>query len=318
MDIKKRAIGIFIAMIVASAVFAAVAMGATESNEKAPTSDTTLGVGAPLSQPPPSWAVLFQHDVQAITGDSQCLGVEFDDSYFWVTGGNSSDNPNKLYKFDRYGNHLTSYDQPTTTAWGWRDLVWDGTYLYASDTQNIEQIDPNTGTTTGVTLLGPLDPNRGLAYDPATDHFWTANWGSDLYEIDRSGLIINQYTNTLSIYGLAWDDLSPDGPWLWVWSQDGDGCLCSQFDPRTGSYTGLTYNGAIPPDGIAGGACFSLFGDVGTFVGLHQTTNDTIVGYEITRIPAPIPTLTPIGLIALAGLLSVIAAMSITLKRKRR
>ncbi|KAF5430988.1 hypothetical protein C5S36_11685, partial [Candidatus Methanophagaceae archaeon] len=85
-----------------------------------------------------------------------------------------------------------------------------------------------------------------------------------------------------------------------------------------GSYTGLTYNGAIPPDGIAGGACFSLFGDVGTFVGLHQATNDTIVGYEITRIPAPIPTLTPIGLIALAGLLSVIAAMSITLKRKRR
>jgi len=50
MDIKKRAIGIFIAMIVASSVFAAVAMGATESNEKAPTSDTTLGVGAPLSQ----------------------------------------------------------------------------------------------------------------------------------------------------------------------------------------------------------------------------------------------------------------------------
>jgi len=34
--------------------------------------------------------------------------------------------------------------------------------------------------------------------------------------------------------------------------------------------------------------------------------------------PAPIPALTPIGLIALAGLLSVIAAMSITLKRKRR
>ncbi|KAF5438091.1 hypothetical protein C5S35_00735 [Candidatus Methanophagaceae archaeon] len=40
--------------------------------------------------------------------------------------------------------------------------------------------------------------------------------------------------------------------------------------------------------------------------------------YFSWKVVPKVPTLTPIGLIALAGLLSVVAAMSITLKRKRR
>ena len=310
MDNKKKGIGLFIAAIFVISVFTAVAMAVPESSEKAPTSDPTLGADDP------PWDVLFQHDVQTPTGDNQCLGVEFDGTFFWITGGGAG-GTNKLHKFDKDGNYIISYNQPTTSGWGWRDLVWDGNYLYASDSPNIEQIDPSTGTATGVTIPGPLNPNRGLAYDPATDYFWTANWGSDIYEIDRSGAIINQYPNALSIYGLAWDDLSPDGPWLWVWSQDGNGCLCSQFDPRTGLFTGLIYNGSVPPGGIAGGSCFARFGDIGAFVGLHQATNDTIVGYEITMIPAAVPTLTPIGLIALIGMLSVIVAMSIKIRKRR-
>ena len=318
MDNKKKGIGIFIAAIFVILVFAAVAIAAQESSDKAPTSESTLG-----SSGDSSWDVLFQHDVQTPTDDNQCLGVEFDGTFFWVTGGGGTTHPvpNKLHKFDKDGNYITSYNQPTVSDWGWRDLVWDGNYLYGSDSPNIEQIDPATGTPTGgVTIPGPLDPNRGLAYDPATDHFWTADFSSDIYEIDRGGTIINQFPNSLSIYGLAWDDISPDGPWLWIWSQDGNGCLCSQFDPRTGLFTGLTYDGAVPPDGIAGGACFARFGNIGVFVGLHQATPDTIVGYEITMIPAPVPTLTPIGIIALVGLISVVAAISIgtSIRKKRR
>ena len=317
MDNKKKGIEIFIAAILVISVFAAVAIAAQESSQdKAPTSESTLG-----SSGDSPWDVLFQHDVHTPTGDNQCLGVEFDGTFFWITGGGAG-GTNKLHKFDKAGNYIISYNQPTTSGWGWRDLVWDGNYLYASEDDgslNIDQIDPSTGAATGVTIPGPLNPNRGLAYDPATDHFWTANWGSDIYEIDRSGVIINQYPNALGIYGLAWDDISPDGPWLWIWSQDGNGCLCSQFDPRTGLFTGLTYNGAVPPGGSAGGACFARFGDIDVFVGLHQATPDTIVGYEITKIPAPVPTLTPIGLIALVGLLSAIAAVSIrTSIRKKR
>jgi hypothetical protein len=227
----------------------------------------------------------------------------------------------KLHKFDKNGNYITSYDQPTVSYWGWRDLVWDGQYLYGSDeSTNIEQIDPATGSITGVTIPGPLSPNRGLAYDLATDHFWTATWGSDIYEIDRVGTIINQYPNpaSLSIYGLAWDDRSPGGPWLWVWSQNGNPecrCLCSQFNPRTGTFTGLAFNGVVPPGGIAGGACFARIDNTNVFVGLHQAEPDTIVGYTW---PTAAPTLTPIGLMALIGLLSGIAATTITRNKGKR
>ncbi|HUV02652.1 MAG TPA: hypothetical protein VMW67_04305 [Desulfobacteria bacterium] len=181
---RTKKIGIFIAVIlVMSTGLTIVVMGAPEADEKAPpcTSNLTGFVD-------PYWNALFQYDVETPTGDNRCLGVEFDGTFFWISGGgDDATETNKLHKFDKNGNYITSYDQPNASFWGWRDLVWDGQYLYGSESTDIEQIDPSTGSITGVTIPGPQDPNRGLAYDPATDHFWTANFNSDIYEIDRAG-----------------------------------------------------------------------------------------------------------------------------------
>ncbi|THB81270.1 MAG: hypothetical protein D3926_02940, partial [Desulfobacteraceae bacterium] len=145
----------------------------------------------------------------------------------------------------------------------------------------IQQINPATGTVTGTSITGPLNPNRALAYDPVTDHFWTGGFGTDIYEINRSGTVINQYSNANGIYGMAWDSHTAGGPWLWVWSQDGSGTVCSQFDPSSGSYTGVTYYGVNPPGGIAGGAAFERIGADFLFIGLHQADPiDYIVGYR--------------------------------------
>jgi hypothetical protein len=136
-------------------------------------------------------------------------------------------------------------------------------------------------------------PMRALAYDPVTDHFWTANFSSNIVEFDRNGTAINTYANTYSVYGMAWDDVSDDGPWLWVFSQDGVPALqVSQFDPVAGIYTGLIFY-AIDHDGanddIAGGACFTTEWDpsLGIFFGQVQgntgtSSADLVQGYEIT------------------------------------
>jgi hypothetical protein len=238
--------------------------------------------------------VLFEIDVETPTGDNQCLGVEFDGTYFWVTGGGIGVDPNKLYKFDTAGTLIATYDQPGhSTGWGWRDLTFDGTYLYASVDELVDQIDPATGLYTGVSIPGPENPNRALAYDPATDHFWTANFGSAIYEFARDGTLINSFGNTYPIYGLAWDDVSEDGPWLWVHDQEDD--LVSsrvharQFDPIAGVYTGVEYNGVFHayPDDIAGGAAFYDDGGVGVFVGLTQNSPDLIYGLDVTPVNAP-------------------------------
>ncbi|MBN1484140.1 MAG: carboxypeptidase regulatory-like domain-containing protein, partial [Chloroflexia bacterium] len=238
---------------------------------------------------------LFQADVGAVTGDTQILGVEWALGYWWVTGGNSGVDPNKLYKIDTSGTLVATYDQPASaTDWGWRDMAWDGTYLYGSASTAIDCFDPVNETMQANCLTGPQNPNRALAYDPATDHFWTANWGSNIYEFDRSGTIVNQYPNTLSAYGMIWDMYSDGGPFLWVWSQDGTpAAQATQIDPTTGNPTGVTFQGIDPGwvDNMAGGATaingdYPGFEGMLIFAGMHQADSDTVVGYDLDAMAA--------------------------------
>jgi len=231
---------------------------------------------------------VFRFDPETPTGDVRILGVEFDGVYFWFTGGNDLIT-HKLHKFDHDGNYIESFDQGTSSTWGWRDLAWDGEYLYSSDENELAIIDPATGQKIGElpmpTVFNP--PLRALAWDPATDHFWSANWGSAIIEFDRTGNVVNSYANSKSAYGMAWDDVSQGGPYLWVYSQDGAPATeISQFDPLTGLYTGISFY-AIDNSGndaVAGGICFTTDWDpsLGIVACVLQDDPDMAAGYEIT------------------------------------
>jgi hypothetical protein len=263
--------------------------------------DSKISDAAPVRNPgnPPTILdfgdELYTFDPQTPTGDEACLGVEFDGTYFWVSGRHPVDETHKLHKFDRNGNYLESFDQGTTSTWGWRDLAFDGTYLYGSDENVFSQIDPATGEQIATLPIpsGFTPPLRALAYDPETDHFWSANYTSNLIEFNRSGATLHSYGNTLNIYGLAWDNVTEGGPWLWAFSQDGTpATLVTQIDPSTGDPTGVTFY-AIDHDGagddLAGGVCFTTqwnpsFGILfclvqGTASGASA---DLVQGYEIT------------------------------------
>ena len=229
--------------------------------------------------------------LQSQCGDNQLLGAIFALGHFWVSGGNSGNDPNNLYKFDIDGNLVDTYSQGTTD-WGWLDLTWDGQYIYGTDfaTDIIGQFDPSTGQVVG-TVPNPTASGLGIAYDPATDHFWGVNWwGSNIIEFDRSGTIINSYPQAPlhSIFGIAWDNVSTDGPWLWCFSQeDGAELTVAQFDPVNGSMTGVQFI-AINHDGvdIAGGLGFTTEFDptLGLLVCLGQgDINDWVGLYEVTE-----------------------------------
>jgi hypothetical protein len=242
---------------------------------------------------------LFTFDPQTPTGDDQCVGVEFDGSNFWVTARHGIDDIHKLYKFDREGNYLTSFNQNTSSTWGWRDLAWDGAYLYAADENELAKINPTTGQKID-TLPRPSSipsPIRALAYSQTTDHFWGANFTSNIVEFNRAGQTVHSFANDHHIFGLAWDNISTGAPWLWVFSQDGDPLTkVSQFDPRNGIYTGLEFyaidhNGGEPD--LAQGACFIdrwdptkgvLFCLVLGRQELYDRHN-LVQGYEIAQLP---------------------------------
>jgi len=281
----RRAFVCIILFVLVSAFTLAARPGSGQTEDRAPFS------AQPLESADKAMGdVLGSIPAGTTTGSIVLLGVEFVGNNYWVTaaGFASTDEQNYLLELDLNGNIVNQFVQPTTSVWGWRDLAWDGTYLYAGDEGNvIQQINPATGVPTGVTIPSPSGVPRALAYDLATDHFWVANFRSPIYEIDRTGAVIHTYANSLAIYGLGWDTGSPGGPYLWAWSQDGPtGSLATQIDPATGLSTGEVFNGAdLPGNNIAGGATVTTAHPAHpgwpTLVTMHQASPDTIVLYDL-------------------------------------
>jgi hypothetical protein len=248
--------------------------------------------------------ILFTYDVETPTDDNQCLGVEFDGTYFYVTGGGGTTHPdtNYVYFFDKNGSYLSRVAQPTTSDWGWRDIAYDGTYMYSSDSQNVDVWNV-TGLPSSPVLnviksfSGPENPNRAMAYDPDTGHFWTANRESTIYEFDDTGTVINSFSNVKRIYSMAWDNVCSGSPRLWIYDQTNEGghmCHVRQFDPVAGVYTGVEYEGYNndPANDMAGGSCFiEDWEGKNVFIGLTQNTPDLIFCMEICQVGGPEPDL---------------------------
>jgi len=195
--------------------------------EVIPTADVSPFVGPviPYSPTDNPWDILWFSDVEAACLDNQLLGAEFAANKWFVSGGNTGVNPNKLYILDYDGTLLNTIDQPTTSSWGWRDLTYDGTYLYAGDEGNlIHAFDTDGNLVPSMNIPRPtgITCARALTYDPATDHFYSSNWGPLTLEFTRTGLVVRTF-NCLapSTYGLAWDATATGGPFLWAFAQTG-------------------------------------------------------------------------------------------------
>ena len=225
-------------------------------------SRTALGLGD----------VVFEMDVETPTGCNRLLGVEFDGTYFYVTGACATPG-NSVYVIDTLGNLVWAPLQNTSTLWGWRDIAWDDVHtgtdridtLYASDENSLVKfgIDLTSGTLTNYgTIAGPVLPCRGLAWKGDNSWFFTANWSSPVFKFSKTNPKIDSTLNTYSIYGSAYDTDTLEGGWVWWHSQDDPGtgfsCQIEQFDPLTMSFTGDTF-GYVPTiltGGSAGGLCF--------------------------------------------------------------
>jgi hypothetical protein len=185
------------------------------------------------------------------TQDYTLLGVEFAEDHFWVTGMNAPYYNHRLYKISADGSTLVSYTSLGSGYHGFFDMAYDGEFLYVVDRDSIVQIDLNTGLPTGERIYISFDYLllQGLAYDPVTDHFWVIPQRNGqlqvICEIDRNGNILNSYPNKNSDYtaALAWDTLSPDGPFLWTFSSEANGYnsrgVMRQFSPAIGQFTGV-------------------------------------------------------------------------------
>ncbi|TKJ41570.1 hypothetical protein CEE37_03115 [candidate division LCP-89 bacterium B3_LCP] len=236
----------------------------------------------PVATFPPTddpWDMVFYFEAGTVCGDNQLLGVAFAEDMFFITGAGNAGDPNYVYVCNADGTFNFSFEQSaSSTGWGWRDLAYDGTYLYGSVTTTVEAFDTAGNLVPTMNINGPSLPNRALAYDPISDTFWTQSFSGPIYNFDRNGAVLySGSSGVTAAYGAAWNDVFY---MLWIYSQDGSPqTTIYEYDPVAHMLTGYSYTVPLVPgssDQVAGGMSYTDEYDPllpwGVFVGMTQGT----------------------------------------------
>jgi hypothetical protein len=231
------------------------------------------------------WDLQFAYDVETPSGLTGIAGAETDGTYLYGTKWSGT---GEIVKFDLAGNFIEIFFVPG--AEDLRDLAYDGQYMYGSDASSyIWEMDFNTQTLIS-TIACPFGV-RAIAYDSFYDAFWINNWSDDIHLIDRSGTSLMSFTGITSQYGMAYDDLTVDGPFLWCFTgtSTGGGCQVEQFDlnsasPTYGTYTGVMHSVSGDLGAVIAGGLFlqpDLISGTYTLGGLAQGSPSLLFGYEL-------------------------------------
>ena len=191
----------------------------------------------------------FQFPTAAFIGE---YGIESDGQFIYVTQWLDD----SIAKYDLSGNVLDVFVIPG--AGQIRDLAWDGTYFYGSPNDYMFYILDMENKT----LVGTLNTDmriRGMAYDGDTDALWVSeHWSPMFYRLDKNtGTTLDTFSPSGitmdAISGLAYDNQSPGGPFLWGFSQDSTGAIIIKYDIPNQAQTG----NMIDVSGLATGAAYA-------------------------------------------------------------
>ena len=234
-------------------------------------------------------AVQFTRDVDAATGNSGQAAVGFDGTNFWVARWNAALSTD-ISRITPAGALVDTFQIAGLS--GTRSLTWDGSQFWAGNaTTTISRVDPATKTVTA-TLTVPIAA-RYVTFDPTANSgaggFWIGDFNSDIQQIDMAGntLATIPAANLTSVgarYGIAFDNTSGPGPFLWVFFQTGGPSSASLgvVDLPSGTPRPMFQDiAALTPDAtsLAGGAFLTSGIGMGpTLLLLAQGAPNTIVG----------------------------------------
>ena len=145
--------------------------------------------------------------------------VAFDGEFYYTT---SSIELGKFWKYDRNGKFLEQFSIPEM-YYSLYDLTYDGRYFYGSDFSNrLFKLDFDNRRIVSVITIAS-EPSLKIShcsYDPDRKGFWVGGF-TTIGFIDMNGNVKSRFTNisnseSVSIYGSAYDNVSPGGPYLWL------------------------------------------------------------------------------------------------------
>lgn len=263
---------VLILLAVTGVVFASTA-------DVSPNPGTPFGSDADLTQ-------LDYFDLEALGTSQYCVGIGYDGTNFWVTDaqdvGGVGDNQIWIITGSSPHTVVTNVDQNGTSSWGLRDMAWDGTYMYASQSTTVDYYD-SSYEKAGSYTCSAVNPNRAQAWDGT--YFYTGSFSTNVYQVTWDGVSGSNasYTTWSSavanggIYGAAWDYTNDC---LWVSTASADGMLY-QIDPAGALIT--SYN--ISPESATAGGC-----TMGDYAGaeelwvLAQDTPDGVYCWQTSTV----------------------------------
>jgi hypothetical protein len=254
--------------------------------------DVKVDITSPADGDKAIWDIQHQFDVYAATGVLGNVGAEWDGTYLYSCVWSSS----SIHQFDDTGVLLKTFTIAGVS--NLRDLAHDGTYLYGGAAAGtIWEMDP-----IGEVLISSISggfQSRALGYNEDDDTFFCSNWGDPVWEIDRTGAILNTFNlgTTTSTYGFAYDnECNGGGPYLWVFDQTGTPSVAMiyQWDLSAGAYTGVTHDVAADIGYGSAGGIFLADGYVSGFATLGcllqggaAATPDIMIMYELCETGPP-------------------------------
>lgn len=190
-------------------------------------------------------------DVERQLGDTRIQGLEIVDDNLFVCGGNSGQGTGKIYHLDRNFELVNVFDNFVQSAYGLRDLTWDGELLWGND-QNVIYGFTIEGDLVA-TFNAPVNPSRNVVWDSERECFWVCDVTSDIFALDREGNIIQRIARPgVRAYGMACRPDDPDGTRLYIFANDpGHNAGLYKFNPDNRN---LTFLADLPIGAAVAGA----------------------------------------------------------------
>jgi hypothetical protein len=245
----------------------------------------------PDTTPGSNWIypTLFNWNYEIIANpgvNSGSVGAMYFQNKFYFNRFNS----NIIYRYDGGLDGPGSFIDSITYVGSIKDLTTDGEYLYGGTaTSTVYKFDAD-GTTIGTITLGSPAVARAIAYTPDENGFFVCNSYDNIVLCDaETGAVIRVLTGTNMLankYGLAYSNLTGDGPILWVWGQ---GTTTDPYNnlwkvnPTTGDTIAKYRFGPLPCQpvlkGIAGGAEVCTINKSSVLLLNYQ--NYALIGYRL-------------------------------------
>jgi hypothetical protein len=198
-------------------------------------------------------------------GADGLAGIAYINGQYWVSAWET----NAIHILDSGGSFVETIVISGIT--GTRSMTTDGTSVYIGTADlSIYEVDPVAKIILGIISITTTSDatSRMCTYDETLDGgaggFWIGSFLSDIISVSRAGLeisVIPYSVHGTAIYGGAFDNISPGGPFLWIHNQGSNQDLITQLDPVTGIPTGVEYDYSTDMgpgiSGIAGGLFIS-------------------------------------------------------------